>query len=138
MPNSTALSLNGAKIIATANKTRNANSVLHLFKQGFLPTPASVLADFTAEECDFDGYAAATIAAWGDPVLAGQAWATYAPTQTFRWVLDVDAVGNMVGGWYLVTAGGELIMYGIYDPAIPAQGPGQAVIVTPIQITPAG
>lgn len=140
MPNFSGLSLNGAKVIATANQARLANSVLHLFKQdpAFNPTITTPLADFNAFEADFDGYAAATIAAWGAPVLLGAAWATYAPTQTFRWVLDTDAVGNSIGGWYLVTAGGELMDFGIYDPPLPITGAGQAIIVTPIEITPAG
>jgi hypothetical protein len=138
LPDASYLSLNGAKIIATANQTRMALSVMHLFKAGWVPTPSSTKADFDAHECDFDGYAPNTITAWAAPVLAGQAWATYAPTQTFRWVHDTDDVGNQVGGHYLVTAGGELIDYSIYDPTIPMQGPGQAVIKTPIEVTPAG
>lgn len=133
-----ALSLNGAKIIATANQARLANSVLHLFKAPFLPSITTTKADFLAQECDFDGYAPATIAAWGAPVLLGPAWATYAPTQTFRWSLVTDAIGNMVGGWFLVTSGGELMDYAVFDPATPCQGPGQAVVTTPIEITPAG
>jgi hypothetical protein len=138
MPQTNGLSLNGAKVISTANQTRNANSVLHLFKSGFLPSPTTTKAEFLAQECDFDGYSAATIAAWGAPVLLGTAWATYAPTQTFRWALDTDAVGNLVGGYFLVTAGGDLMDYAIFDPPVPVTGPGQAVVTTPIQVTPAG
>ena len=140
MPNFSGLSLNGAKVIATANQARLAASVLHLFKQNpaFNPTITTTLAEFNANEADFDGYATKTIATWGTPVLLGAAWATYAPTQTFLWELDTDAVGNAIGGWYLVTSGGELMDYGIYDPPIPVSGEGQAVIVTPIEITPAG
>jgi hypothetical protein len=138
MPDQTSLSLAGALVQATANQARMANSVMHLFKVGFNPSASSTLADFLAAECDFDGYAPATIAAWGAPVLAGVAWATYAPTQTFRWTHVADDVGNAVGGHFLVTAAGDLMDFSIYDPSVPAQGPGQAVIKTPIEITPAG
>lgn len=141
MPDIQALSLNGARVIATANQARLANSVLHLWKKtdpDFLPSPTTPLSAFTANECDFDGYAPLTIATFGAPVLLNASWATYAPTQTFRWTLDTDAVGNAVWGWYLVTSGGELMDYAIYGSSQPCQGPGQAVIVTPIEITPAG
>src|ERR1051326_5548788 len=43
-----------AAAIGTATK-------LHLFKQGFSPAPTSVEADFEAQECDFSGYAAASL-----------------------------------------------------------------------------
>jgi len=138
MPDASYLSLSGAKIEATATKTALANSVLHCFKSPFAPTPTSVLADFTAQECDFDGYAPATIAAWEDPVLAGAAYAIFAPTQVFRWDLDTDAVGNQVGGTYLVTAGGLLYQYTIFDPTRACQGPDQAIITTPTDVFPAG
>lgn len=132
------LSLTGAFEEADAAKTRMAASVMHLFKQGFTPSPTSILADFTAAECDFDGYTAATIAAWAAPVLAGTGYMTYAPAQTFPWTHVADDIGNQVGGHYLVTAGGDLIGYTIYDPTIPAMGPGQAVIKTPVLVYPAG
>lgn len=138
MPQINALSLNGARVIALANQTRLVNSVLHLFKAPFLPSITTTLADFLAQECDFDGYAAKTITAWGNPVLLGAAWATYAPTQTFYWIFDTLGTGNMAGGWFLVTAGGELMDYAVFDPSIPVQGTGQAVVTTPIEITPAG
>lgn len=141
MPDIQALSLNGARVIATSNQARLANSVLHLWQKvdpDFLPSSTTPLSAFTANEADFDGYAPATITAWGAPVLLGNAWATFAPTQTFRWVLDTDAIGNAVWGWYLVTSGGELMDYAIFGASQPCQGAGQAVIVTAIEITPAG
>ena len=138
MPDVNGLSLAGALVQSTANQARMAACVMHLFKQGFTPTPTTPLSTYLANECDFDGYAPATIAAWAAPVLAGQGYATYAPTQTFRWTHVADDVGNAVGGHFIVTSGGDLMDYAIYDPAIPAQGPGQAVIKTPVEVTPAG
>lgn len=138
MADQNGLSLSGAKVLAAANKTRMAACVMHLYKASFTPTPTSVLADYQAAECDFDGYAPATIATWADPVLAGQGYAVYAPTQTFRWDFDTDGIGNQVGGHWLQTAGGDLIDYSIYGPSIPCQGPDQAVVKTPVEVTPAG
>jgi len=138
MPDASYLSLTGAKVEAEAAQTRLVNSVLHLFQAGFSPTPTSTLADFLAAECDYDGYAALTIAAWADPVLAGAAYATYAPTQTFPWTHVADDVGNQCGGSFLVTAGGVLYQYTVFDPTRPIQGPDQAIITTPTDVYPAG
>lgn len=138
MPDSAALSLSGAKDEAARGKTNLANSVLSLFKAGFVPTPQSVKADFEAAECDFDGYATKTIVAWSDPVLAGDGYAIYAPTQTFAWALNVDAVGNQVGGWWLELAAGTLYEYGTFDPQRPCQGPDQAIVLAPTDVYPAG
>lgn len=138
MADQSALSLSGALIEATAAKTRMAASVMHLFQAGFVPSPTSVKADFDAVECDFDGYAPATIATWNDPILAGTGYMTFAPTQTFRWEFDTLGTGNQVGGHYLVSSGGDLIGYTVYNPTIPAQGPGQAVVKTPALVFPAG
>lgn len=138
MPDSSSLALTGARVEAVAGKARLANSVLHLFQEGFAPTPTSLLADFEAAECDFDGYLPLTIAAWSDPVLAGVAYAIYAPTQTFPWVFDTLGTGNQAGGAFLVLAGGELYQYTIFDPTRPIQGPDQAIITTPTDVYPAG
>lgn len=138
MPDISQLSITGAKVQADAAQARNANCVMRLFKQGFVPTPTTLKATFETNECDFDGYLAKTIATWHDPVLAGTGYMTYAPTQTFSWALDVDAVGNVVGGHWIETAGGVLLEYSIYDPGIPCQAPGMAVIKTPIEVYPAG
>ncbi len=71
-------------------------------------------------------------------MLAGAAYVTYAPTHTFRWEHDTDDVGNAVGGSFLVTDGGVLYQYTIFDPSRPCQGPDQAVITTPTDVYPAG
>lgn len=138
MPDQSFLSLNGAYQEALAGQVEMANCVMHLFKQGFTPTPTNTLADFAANECDYDGYAPQTIADWADPVLAGVGYVIYAPTQTFRWAHVADDVGNMVGGFYLVTSGGELKDYTTFDPAQALTGPGMAVIKTPVEAFPAG
>lgn len=133
------LSLAGAQVIAEERQAALANSVMHLWQYGELtPSVTTTLAMFQAAECDFDNYAPKTIAAWANPVLAGEGWMTYAPTQTFTWEHVADDVGNSVGGHFLVSAGGDLLDYAIYDPPIPAQGPGQAVIKTPVEVIRAG
>lgn len=138
MPDVSALSMSGAKLEAEAGVLALANSVLHLFKLGFVPSPTSPLSDFLANECDYDGYGALTIATWADPVLAGLAYAIFAPTQVFRWEHVAADVGNAIGGTFLVTAGGDLYQYTTFDPGRGLSGPDQAVITTPTDVYPAG
>lgn len=138
MPDVNGLSLAGSLVQSTANQARMAACVMHLFKFGFNPTPTTPLTTYLENECDYDGYAAQTIATWAAPVLAGQGYGTFAPTQTFRWTHVADDVGNQVGGHFIVTSGGDLMDYSIYDPSIPMQGPGMAVIKSPVEVTPAG
>ena len=45
------------------SRRRFAESVLHLFQEGFTPTPSNVLADYTAQEADYDTYEPQTMAA---------------------------------------------------------------------------
>lgn len=127
----------GAFDVSELVKTQLVNCTMHLFKSTFVPTPTTPLSAFHANECDFDGYAPATIAAWSDPVLAGAAWAIYAPTQTFRWVF-ATGVGNMVGGYWIQLAGGDIKDYTTFNPAEAAAGPGMAIIRTPIEVFPWG
>jgi len=139
MANVNFVSLAGTKRQAGLMKTDLANSILHLFKSPFLPSPATTLAELDAQECDFDGYAAKTITAWGDPVLAPiSGYMIVAPTQT--WVMGAGpiAVGNTVGGHYLEDSAGNLIDVVIYDPPIPMQSPDQSVIQTPVEVYPTG
>ena len=137
MPNTTFLSQAGALVQAAERQAFLANSVLHLFKFGFTPTPSTTLVDLLANECDFDNYAPKTIAAWGAPVLApGSGWMTFAPTQVWVWAHVAADVANVVGGTFLVDANGDLADVVIFDPAKNMQGPGQSVIETPVEVFP--
>jgi hypothetical protein len=118
-------------------QTQLENAVMHLFQEGFTPTPTSTLSDFLANEADFDGYEPATIASWSAPVLAGSAWAIYAPIQTFRYTFS-SGVTNIIGGYWIETASGDLKDYTTFNPGESAAGPGQAIIRTPIETFPFG
>lgn len=139
MPDQQFQSITGAKELATLRKTALANSTLHLFKAGFAPGVNTPLADFTAQECDYDTYAAKTIVAWNDPTLAAvSGYNLTGPMQTFS-LAATPAVANMVGGWYLVHSDGTtLIDYGTFDPARPMQLADQAVQLVPLEFFPAG
>lgn len=130
--NPAALSITGAAVLAALLQTRLANSVLRLFQNSLaVPTPQTPLADFTTAIATFDGYADITVTTWHAPILNGQGWMTYAPSETFAWNHVSADVGNMIQGWYLVDSTGALIGYGVFDAAIPMTGPGQAIVVQP-------
>lgn len=138
MPDFGQLSLSGAKIAAIAGKARLVNSVVHLFQSTLVPTSTTLLAAFLANECDFDGYVSQTVAAWGDPKLAGSGYAIYAPTLTFPWTFVAAGEGNQVGGFFVTLAAGDQYFYGVFAPSRPCQGPDQAVIFTPADLYPTG
>jgi hypothetical protein len=133
MPDTTVIPLESCDVTAGLMETALISSVMHLFKYGSLaPTPTTPLADYTAAECDFDGYAAITVTSTGPPFLLGAAWAL--ETQQ-RFNFDSGSPlsgGNQVGGWYWVSATGKLIEYGTFDGGRPAQADGQAVFVTAV------
>jgi len=140
MPNTQFSSLEGVKADANLVQTSLVNSKARLFKQGFLPNPSTVAADYAAQECDFDNYAEKTIAAWGEPVLATDAsgYMILAPTQTWIWEFDTDAVENIVGGYWIELAGGTVVAAVIFGTPVPMQGPDQATVVTPVMVWATG
>jgi len=131
------LSQEGALKEAQLRQTYLVNSVAHLFKasEDFNPTAATPLAEYTANECDFDGYVTKTLATWPNITSAsGTSYLLYAAQQTWTWVFDTDAVGNMVGGMYIVSAAGLLIDVVVFDTPIAMQGALQAVVQTPSEL----
>ncbi len=107
-----------------------ALSKLALFQSTFTPGPNTVLADLTAVgvECDYDGYTTGgkTITAFNDPGLdpAGGA-AISSPLVQFDSVpTGPPPVTNLVGGWFLTTAGGDLWAIGTFVTAAPMGGTG--------------
>lgn len=132
MPDATVLPLSAAQKIASDVATDLANCVLHLFQDGMISPPPTIgtpLSSFTTAECTFTGYAPITIAAIGDLVQLGTAWAIVF-NQRFDPSPSGVTVGNQVGGWYLVSAAGILYEYGTFSPTRPAQAPGNAIFVT--------
>lgn len=134
MAQTSGMSLTGCKAVATAEKAALANATVHLFKSDFHPTPANLLADFEAAECDFDGYAAVTIAAWGDVVLAsGNAgYAVLGALCEYLWAHDTDDVPNSVGGWWVQTAASVLRNFFEFGTSVPMTGADMSVSFVPV------
>lgn len=105
-----------------------ANSVLHLYQDSLSPGVLTTLAELSAAEADYDGYAAKTITAWLNELLnpAGGA-SIQAPTQQFEYVDGVGHVGNNIGGWYLVSSGGALVAIGTFPSPIALVANGQGI-----------
>lgn len=131
--------LEGCLTTATAVRTALANSVLHLFKSSFVPEPGSPLSEYTAAECDFDGYAAVTMANWNTPILApGTGYMIGSPLVQFTWAHVADDVGNLVGGAYVVDAAGKLRLTVIFTQPIPMQQAGQGIPINLVWLFPTG
>lgn len=113
--------LEGCLATATATQTAMALSVAHLFQDTLpAPDPSVPLADYTAAEADFDGYAAVTITVWNDPILApGSGFLISSTLLHYEWAHDTLDVGNQISGFYIVDAAGKNRLVGIFDTPIP-------------------
>lgn len=123
--------LQGCQVDAAARKTALAASVLHLAKSTLVPTGSTTKAEFAAAEADYDDYAALTLTAWNDPILApGSGYLIQSPMVQFE-VGDVDpAVGNVIGSWWIEDSTGKLRTAGTFEAPIPMQVAGQGIPMT--------
>jgi hypothetical protein len=109
-----------------------AASVCHLYQAALVPVPATPLADYTANEADYDSYAAETMAAWFDPILApNTGYMILSPAVQFEVGPTDPVTQNMIGGLYLLDSAGALRLTIIFTEATPMQFAGQGI---PIQI----
>lgn len=118
---------NGAALLlAGLVRTELAASKMKLYQTIAAPlSPSTIIADFT--EADYEGYAEKAIANWLPPYLdpAGGA-SIQSGTQQF----DYDAlpgVTNVVLGFYVVNAAGDLIIAGSFANPIPMAAPGDSI-----------
>ena len=129
----------GCQTTAAAVRAALANSVLHLFKSSFAPTPANILADYTAAEADYDTYVAITITAWAAEILApGTGYMILSGLQQFAVGASDPTVPNEIGGCYLVDAAGKLRLTGIFTAPVPMAMAGQGVPITLTWLFPTG
>lgn len=127
------LPLSGAQMDADLIKTNLANCKIKLFQSSLNPSNTTTKAELQAAECDFDDYVEKTIAAWTGPVLAPVAgWQINAPVQT--WTVATNVVTNLVGGYWIEDAGGDVHDIFVFDQPVPMQVVGQAVQVVPVEL----
>lgn len=116
-----------------------ASSVMHLFKSTFTPEPSSPLSEYTAAECDYDGYAPITLTTWLAPILAPDTgYMINSPLVQFTYDFDTLGTGNTVGGCYIVDAGGKNRIAVIFTAPIPMQVDGQGIPITIVWLFPTG
>lgn len=127
----------GALGNATRQQTAEALSMVRLFKAGTITlTPATTKTELEAGECDFTGYPPGGIAitAFLDPILAAEGgYAIQSPTIQFT-TGSPTTVPNNVGGFWLETAGGDVVLATQFAVAVPMQVPGQGVPVSIRQV----
>lgn len=109
-------------------KTADLNTLtVGLLKSPVVPDPNAVLADLTAEEADFTGYARLT----GEDFSAllnidGDQKEMVSGNLLFR--ATGSAVGNNVYGWFMCDAGATtLLLWGLFDDYVPIASAGDAV-----------
>lgn len=117
----------GALWLAGIVQTALAASEIHLFQSTMAElTPATTLAELQAEEADFTGYAAETIAAWFDPLLNPLGGASIESGLVQFAIAAPYTVPNVVSGWWIEEAGGDLVCAGNFsvDKSLVGAGDG--------------
>lgn len=124
---------------AKERRTALASSVVHLFKSDLVPTPATPLSEYTANEADYDTYAAITMTAWNDPILApGSGYMTGSPLVQFAVGASDPTTPNLIGGCYIVDASGDLRQAVVFDQPVPMQVAGQGIPLNFVELFPTG
>jgi len=127
----------GARNIADLVKTDSVNAIISLFKFGFNPTVSTLKAELEANECDFDDYVTKVIAAWTGPTLA--------PSPGYQlngglvqWIVLTNVVTNIVGGYWIENAGGEVLQIVKFDdPGVTMASVDDQVTLPPVQFVSA-
>jgi hypothetical protein len=113
---------------AAEKQTALALSKVRLFISTLIPSVSTVKDDLTAAEADYTGYTAGgeVITAWLDPLLDPSGGASItAPTVQFDWVGALPGTSNLIGGFWLEDAAGNVRLVGTFAQPIPMEGPGQ-------------
>ena len=118
-PNTAAL-VDLAAILASTDWTAPK---LHLSKANIVPDKTTILTDLSADEADFDGYAAESVT-FSDPYIDGLG--NVVATCIASWVSTGNTTPNTLYTAYLTNTGGtKLLMAGVLDGApIPITGLG--------------
>jgi hypothetical protein len=109
--------LNGAKV--------------HLFSSPYVPSRSTPLADLTAIEANYAGYAAVAAGTWGDAiVLVDGSMQILAPSIQFT--PSGSTSPNTIYGAYLTDAGGTNLIYvEPFDVPVPLPDENSGLVYTP-------
>lgn len=108
-----------SELIALIASTRTlfATSLMKLTKAQIALSRTTVLADLTAVEADFTGYAAITLAAVGTSFFDGVRGGVSFSVPTQQWTVGAAPVtpNTVYGGWFESAAGALLLAWQIQD-----------------------
>lgn len=113
--------------LAALTQTELAASKLRLYQEGEVtPSIATTRAELVAAEADYTGYPAGgeALATWFNPLnnpIGGSSLDS--PKVQF----DTEApytTSNTIGGWWVETAAGDLVVIGQFEEPIPMSGAG--------------
>lgn len=118
----------GSLWLAGIVQTALAASEMHLYKSGTVVlSPLTDLADLTAAEADYTGYAAQAIATWFAPLLNGLGGASI-ESGLLQFAIGAPyTVGNMIQGWFLTETGGALVCAGDFASVKGLAGAGDGI-----------
>jgi hypothetical protein len=125
---------------AAERKTALAASKVRLFKSTFVPTVSTTKAELVAAEAAYTGYAAGgeTIANFLDPLLDPSGGASItAPTVQFDVTGPVVAT-DIVGGFWIEDATGDVRLVGTFAAPIPMEAVGQGFPLNVKIVEPTG
>lgn len=124
---------------ALERQTALAGCEVRLYKSDLDPSPSTPLTEFDANEADYDTYAAITIAAWNNPILApGTGYMIGSPLVQFAVGAAVPTTPNLIGGCYIVDTGGVIRSVVKFDAPVPMQLPGQGIPLNFVDLFPTG
>lgn len=131
--------MTAARDRADAAQTAAAGGSLKLYQDTLTPDGNTVLADYDANEADYDDYAAIVVAAWFAPILVtGGGYIVTMPPQQFAQGNTDPVVPNTIRGAYYVSAGGDL-MYAIrFDTDVPIAAANAGLIAEIVDVYATG
>lgn len=99
----------GQQWLAGIVRTALAASEMKLYQSSLVPTELTTLAELTAAEADFTGYAPIAMANWGAVFQSPLGAAIQSPLNQFQVTAPVVTT-NDIGGAWVETAGGVLVV----------------------------
>jgi hypothetical protein len=117
----------GSVWLAGITQTALANSKLRLFQDSLVTNLNTTRAQLVAAEADYSGYVAATMVAFGDPYAPAIGGAAInSPEEQFM-PTDPVTIPNNIGGAWIETAGGDLVVIDQFPESIAISEPTDAI-----------
>jgi hypothetical protein len=104
--------------LLSLERTALAAGKVRAYKSSFVPTPASLEADFVAAEADFVGYAPIVLGAWSAVGVDSAGQAQTVSADIFFQATDATTP-NLIGGLWLTTAADGIYEYCPFPVPLP-------------------